>query len=66
MPGQPGYKDVITATGQGAGNVDKAKKILTDAGYTIVGRQAHDQGGRDRAAAALRYTKGNALREADR
>ncbi len=37
MPGQPGYKDVVTPTGQGDGNLDAAKKILTDAGYTISG-----------------------------
>lgn len=32
-PNDPNYKDVITATGQGSGDVEKAKKILTDAGY---------------------------------
>jgi peptide/nickel transport system substrate-binding protein len=33
MPNQPGYKDVITPTGQGTGDAAKAAQILTTAGY---------------------------------
>jgi peptide/nickel transport system substrate-binding protein len=38
VPGQPGYRDVITPTGQGTGDVAKARKLLTDAGYRDVGK----------------------------
>ena len=37
VPGQNGYKDVITATNQGNGDLEGAKKLLTDAGYKDVG-----------------------------
>ena len=37
IPQLEGYRDVIGPTGQGTGNLDAAKKILTDAGYTGVG-----------------------------
>jgi peptide/nickel transport system substrate-binding protein len=64
MPGQPGYKDVITATGQGAGNVDAAKKILTDAGYTISGTTLKTKSGDTVPPLRFSFTTGNALREA--
>ncbi|HEY4569543.1 MAG TPA: ABC transporter family substrate-binding protein, partial [Kribbella sp.] len=38
-PGAEGYKDVVTPTGAGTGNVDAAKKVLTDAGYKDVGTE---------------------------
>lgn len=62
MPGQPGYKDVITPTGQGAGKIDAAKKILTDAGYTIDGGVLKKDGA---AIPEIRfgYTNGNTVRE---
>ena len=34
MPGMAGYKDDITATGQGTGDAAKAEQILQGAGYT--------------------------------
>jgi peptide/nickel transport system substrate-binding protein len=37
VPGQPGYEDNLGSTGQGSGDVAKAKKMLTDAKYTGVG-----------------------------
>jgi peptide/nickel transport system substrate-binding protein len=64
MPGQPGYQDVITATGQGDGNVDAAKKILTDAGYTISGTTLMTKSGETVPPLRFGFTTGNALREA--
>ena len=39
LPGNPGYADIVqkVAPDQGSGNLEKAKKILTDAGYKDVG-----------------------------
>jgi len=37
FPGDTRYKDVVSDTGQGSGDTDKAKKLLTDAGYKIAG-----------------------------
>jgi peptide/nickel transport system substrate-binding protein len=64
MPGRPGYQDVISATGQGAGNVEAAKKILTDAGYTISGSTLTTRAGETVAPLRFGFTNGNALREA--
>jgi peptide/nickel transport system substrate-binding protein len=63
MPGAPGYKDVITPTGQGAGNVDAAKKILTDAGYKIEGGKLIGKNGQPVPPLRFRYTNGNQLRQ---
>ncbi|MEU6645736.1 ABC transporter family substrate-binding protein [Saccharomonospora sp. NPDC046836] len=63
MPGQEGYEDVITATGQGAGDVDKAKQILTDAGYTLEGEQLRDPDGQAVPELSIRYTTGNQIRQ---
>ena len=30
VPGQAGYQDLVTATGQGSGDLTKAKKYLTE------------------------------------
>ena len=64
MPGQPGYQDVITATGQGAGNIDAAKKILTDAGYTIADNALKTKSGETVPPLRFGFTNGNTLREA--
>jgi peptide/nickel transport system substrate-binding protein len=63
MPGSPGYKDVITPTGQGAGNVEAAKKILTDAGYKIDGGKLIGKNGQPVPPLRFRYTTGNQLRQ---
>jgi peptide/nickel transport system substrate-binding protein len=63
MNGAPGYKDVITPTGQGAGNVDAAKKILTDAGYKIDNGKLLTKTGEAVGQLRLRYTVGNTLRQ---
>lgn len=64
MPGTKGYKDHVTATGQGSGDVDKAKKILTDAGYRLEGNKLTTPGGKVVGPLRIRYTAGNTLREA--
>jgi peptide/nickel transport system substrate-binding protein len=63
MPGAPGYKDHITATGQGAGNAEAAKKILTDAGYKIEGGKLIGKNGQPVPPLRFRYTTGNQLRQ---
>jgi len=57
------YKDVVTSTGQGSGNADAAKKILTDAGYTIANGKLMAKDGTAVPTLRYRYTKGNQLRE---
>ena len=63
MPQQAGYKDVISSTGQGTGDLDKAKKILTDAGYKMNGTQLMDPSGAAVPALRIRYTVGNQIRQ---
>ncbi|MFD2419219.1 ABC transporter family substrate-binding protein [Amycolatopsis pigmentata] len=63
MPQQAGYKDVITSTGQGTGNIDNAKKILTDAGYKIDGGKLKDPSGAAVPDLRIRYTVGNQIRQ---
>jgi peptide/nickel transport system substrate-binding protein len=63
FPGDKHYKDVVTPTGQGSGDVDKAKKILTDAGYTIANGKLMTKAGAAVPPLRFRYTKGNQLRQ---
>ncbi|MFF0145360.1 peptide/nickel transport system substrate-binding protein [Amycolatopsis sulphurea] len=63
MPQQEGYKDVVSSTGQGSGDVEKAKKILTDAGYKLNGQQLMDPSGQPVPALRIRYTVGNQIRQ---
>ncbi|GAA1316210.1 oligopeptide ABC transporter substrate-binding protein OppA [Pseudonocardia xinjiangensis] len=63
IPQQDGYQDNIAATGQGSGDVEKAKKILTDAGYTGVGTALVAPDGQPVPALRMRYTTGNAVRQ---
>jgi len=62
MPGQDGYADNVTSTGQGSGDVEKAKSILKDAGYTGIGSALKNKSG---AAITIRcsFTAGNLLRQ---
>ena len=62
VPGQPGYKDTISSTGQGTGDVTKAKQILTDAKYTGVGTALKTPSGQD-VKLRISYTQGNTLRQ---
>jgi peptide/nickel transport system substrate-binding protein len=65
VPGQDGYQDNLTATGQGSGNIDAAKKILTDAGYTGVGTALVAPNGQAVPTLRMRYTVGNAVRQTE-
>jgi peptide/nickel transport system substrate-binding protein len=62
VPGQPGYQDNVTDTGQGSGDLAKAKKMLTDAGYTGVGTSLKTKDGQ---AVTFRctYSAGNTNRQ---
>ncbi len=64
VPGQPGYKDNVSSTGLGDGNIDKAKQDLTSAGYTGVGSALKTSAG---TPVTLRctYSAGNAFRKTE-
>ncbi|NJC71535.1 ABC transporter family substrate-binding protein [Planosporangium thailandense] len=63
MPGQAGYKDTVTASGAGNGDIEKAKKLLTDAGYKGVGTALTTAAG-EPVTMRISYTIGNTLRQA--
>ncbi|NIH78682.1 ABC transporter family substrate-binding protein [Amycolatopsis viridis] len=63
VPGQEGYKDVVSATGQGSGDINKAKQILTGAGYKLQGNQLIDPSGAPVPTLRMRYTVGNQIRQ---
>jgi peptide/nickel transport system substrate-binding protein len=63
LPGGPGYKDVITPTGQGKGDAEAAKKILTAAGYKIEGGKLIGKNGQPVPPLRYVYTTGNVLRQ---
>ncbi|MFL6115301.1 MAG: ABC transporter family substrate-binding protein [Catenulispora sp.] len=63
MPGQPGYQDNVTSSYPEAGDLAKAKQLLTSAGYTGVGTALVDPAGKPVPAFSMRYTVGNQLRQ---
>lgn len=63
IPGQEGYTDVVSPTGHGQGDVEKAKQMLTDADYTIEGEQLMTPDGEPVPPFTIRYTTGNAIRQ---
>ncbi len=63
VPGMKAYKDVVSATGQGNGDVEKAKKILTDAGYKIENGKLITPKGETVPPLRMRHTTGNQLRK---
>ncbi len=63
VQGQAGYQDNVTAEGLGSGNVDAAKKILTDAGYRIDGNRLLDPSGKQVPTLKGVYPKGNPIRQ---
>lgn len=65
VPGQPNYYDTVTPTGHGSGNVQKAKQILTDAGYQIKDDGLYTPEGKKVPAFTMRYTGGNAIRKTE-
>jgi peptide/nickel transport system substrate-binding protein len=64
VPGIDGYEDYLPPE-QGSGNVEAARKILSDAGYTNVaeGQQLTRPDGRAVPPLRIRYTVGNAIRQ---
>jgi peptide/nickel transport system substrate-binding protein len=63
VPGSPYYKDVVSETGVGKGDIETAKKVLTDAGYTGVGTELKTPAG-ETVKLRFRYTEGNVNRAA--
>jgi peptide/nickel transport system substrate-binding protein len=61
---QQGYEEVLPAE-QGSGDVEAARKILTDAGYTGAqeGQQLTTPSGQVVPSMRVRYTTGNAIRQ---
>lgn len=63
VPQSPYYKDVVSPTGAGTGNIDAAKQVLTAAGYTGVGTQLKTPAG-EPVSLRFRHTEGNVNRAA--
>jgi glutathione transport system substrate-binding protein len=63
VPGMPAYKDLVSSTGQGTGDVEKAKGMLTAAGYKIDGGKLMTPKGEAVPTLRMRYTTGNQLRK---
>jgi peptide/nickel transport system substrate-binding protein len=62
LPGQEGYQDNLAGTGYGSGDLEKAKKILTDAGYTV-GTDLKTKAGEVVPPLRFRYSEGNVPRQ---
>ncbi len=67
MPGQKlegvdAYVDNVTSAGLGDGNIEAAKKVLTDAGYVIGDGKLTDPKGKAVPPLRMRYSKGNQVR----
>lgn len=65
VPGQAGYQDVVKASGQGSGDLTKAKKYLTDAKFTGVGTGLKTPDGKAVGPFNCRYTTGNQIRQSE-
>jgi peptide/nickel transport system substrate-binding protein len=65
LPGQPGYKDNVASKGYGSNDLEGAKKILTDAGYTGVGTALKTKDGKAVGPFRFRYTVGNQIRQTE-
>jgi glutathione transport system substrate-binding protein len=63
IEGQAGYQDNVTQEGLGSGNVDAAKKILTDAGYRIEPGRLLDPAGKQVPPLKALYAEGNPIRQ---
>lgn len=64
VPGQAGYQDNVAGTGQGDGDIAKAKEILTKAGYTGVGTALKTKAG-DTVTFRCTYSEGNTNRQTE-
>jgi peptide/nickel transport system substrate-binding protein len=65
VPQQSGYEDVVSESGQGVGNVARAREILATAGYKIDGDQLRTPTGRLVPPMRIRYTVGNQIRQTE-
>lgn len=65
VPGQDGFQDNVTKYGLGTGDVTKATKYLTDAGYKITGGKLMKPDGSAFPALQMAYTQGNAVRQTE-
>ena len=63
VPGQPGFQDNTSAMYPDSGDLNKAKQLLTSAGYQGVGTALVDPTGKPVPAFSMRYTVGNQLRQ---
>jgi len=63
LPSQPGYQGNIGDLDYGNGNVEKAKKILTDAGYKVDPSGLKTKSGETVPPLKVDYTKGNEPRQ---
>jgi peptide/nickel transport system substrate-binding protein len=64
MQGTEGYEPVLPAE-QGSGDIERARQILTEAGYTNIaeGQQLTTPSGQAVAPLRIRYATGNAIRQ---
>jgi peptide/nickel transport system substrate-binding protein len=65
VPQQSGYEDVVSETGQGSGNLGRAKQILAAAGYKIDGSQLKTPLGMPVPPMRIRFTVGNQVRQVE-
>jgi glutathione transport system substrate-binding protein len=65
VPQLSGYEDVVTETGQGSGNLARAKQLLDAAGYTIDGGRLTTRIGMPVPPLRIRYTVGNQVRQVE-
>jgi peptide/nickel transport system substrate-binding protein len=65
VPQQSGYEDVVSETGQGSGNLARARQILATAGYKIDGGQLKTPIGMPVPPMRIRYTIGNQVRQVE-
>ncbi|WP_406480675.1 ABC transporter family substrate-binding protein [Streptomyces sp. NBC_01615] len=65
VPGQAGYQDVVNASGQGSGDLAKAKQYLTDAKFTGIGSALTAPDGKAVGPFNCRYTTGNQIRQSE-
>jgi peptide/nickel transport system substrate-binding protein len=65
VPQQSGYENVVSETGQGSGNVTRAKKLLTTAGYKIDNGQLKTPIGISVPPMRIRFPVGNQVRQVE-
>ncbi|MCA1820266.1 MAG: ABC transporter family substrate-binding protein [Pseudonocardia sp.] len=65
IPQQSGYEDVVSETGQGSGNLARAKQILAAAGYRIDRGQLKTAIGMTLPPLRMRYTVRNQVRQVE-